>query len=341
MTKRYIVRVCRQWYNLALPYFYEYILLGRTKTLNPLLSAFKASATRSGQPFGWWTKRLDVLLRDGIPKPEQAFCDLAEIMQELPNLEIWNLALSGGSLNNRALPADLFQKAHRCGHSLRVVNFLNRMTVSGNPGVWGTFLDQHPNMRYLTYNPEEEVPLPAAPSLVCVWNPWSYQVDYSLLASRYPNLHMVILDLPQHDTLRLRDPLNQITHLQLLVPPWAIVTFTQELRLLKQIFSRLNRLEFVFRTMDADISFNQCPLATHITFRSSSHNFSRQNAISIFSTGIPDLCKVIPSLKTVQFMDKADLVSLSQVARQIRAPLTALQEMGLQVVDDEGRQLMF
>ncbi|PPR04205.1 hypothetical protein CVT24_010753 [Panaeolus cyanescens] len=336
VTKRYLVGVCRQWYNLALPYFYEYILLGRTKALNPLLSALRASATQFDQPPGWWTRRLDVHLRDGIPNAEQALHHLSEIMKELPNLEIWTLSLPGGD-NVRSLPTELFEKANCCGHSLRTVIFYTSITLS--PDVWKTFLNHHSNIQYLMYNPAESIPLPATPRLLSIWNPWSYQVETSSLSSQYPNLHTIHLDIPQPRLKQLVGVLNQITHLQLTLLPWAFGSFTDEFELLKKIFPCLKRIDFACTIIDGCFLFEGCPLAEVAGIRSSSHIFRKGDAMSLFSRGFPSLLEANPSLKTIQFTDKADLVSLSRVAGKVRDPLLALQEKGVQVLDDAGGPL--
>ncbi|KAG6835325.1 hypothetical protein H0H93_002678, partial [Arthromyces matolae] len=83
VTKRYVVRVCKQWNEWTMPYLYESLYLGRTKSLSPLKDAVRK--TLDSRP-GYWTKRLDLEIRDRVTL--EAVDLIADIIQHLPNLTI-------------------------------------------------------------------------------------------------------------------------------------------------------------------------------------------------------------------------------------------------------------
>jgi len=103
VTRRYIVRVCKLWHYLALPFLYQRVLLGRSRVIRPLLAAVEESLARHGDedtntPFPMLVRRLDVRMRDNVSDmdedPVVNLLAVAQLVTRLPNLERITIAPS-------------------------------------------------------------------------------------------------------------------------------------------------------------------------------------------------------------------------------------------------------
>jgi hypothetical protein len=127
LTKSRIVRVCRVWYKLAIPYLYEVIIIGRGRTMASLAVALSNSARQGDtqnqvRSIGWWTKRLDLAMRDetsGINAENQ---QLAAIVKCLPNLAIFVNRVSHASYLYKRITASTVEAlVNSCKFSLRTM----------------------------------------------------------------------------------------------------------------------------------------------------------------------------------------------------------------------------
>lgn len=99
ITKRYIVRVCKQWHALGMPLLYQSIVVGKARALDPLLDILRRSQDSIGSgddrdcshPLGWWTRRFDLLLPKNVPLEGKAVKNIDEIISLLSNLSIFVL----------------------------------------------------------------------------------------------------------------------------------------------------------------------------------------------------------------------------------------------------------
>ena len=151
VTKRYLVRVCKQWYILATPFgilpflidgyplmslfflraLYETIIIGRGRTLSSLCSTLADSkrkidhSSNDHHHLGWYTKRLDVAMRDqGCQGAASELDFLAEAIQCLPNLTIVMFSVRAPRYIKHPLPTSIMQAlADTCGPTLRIVDF--------------------------------------------------------------------------------------------------------------------------------------------------------------------------------------------------------------------------
>lgn len=83
-TKRSVVRVCKDWNDLAKRFLYEGIYLGRAKTAGKIVEVL------DGSGFGGaleWTKRLDLAIQNAH-EDENEFGPVLRVVRSLPNLEI-------------------------------------------------------------------------------------------------------------------------------------------------------------------------------------------------------------------------------------------------------------
>ncbi|KAF8154539.1 hypothetical protein B0H34DRAFT_527346 [Crassisporium funariophilum] len=166
ITKRYIVRVSRSWYGLASRFLYEYILLGRGTVLAPLCDGITKRASGEKEtyyPVGWWTKRLDVVMRDDIKDLEGLMDTLAEIISRLPNLRVLLFGITGRGyhypqselighyspwsvfIGHLHLPGNVLRAANSCRDTLTYVNWSNTICTP-HISDWTSFLENHPRL---------------------------------------------------------------------------------------------------------------------------------------------------------------------------------------------------
>ncbi|KAF9481754.1 hypothetical protein BDN70DRAFT_991646 [Pholiota conissans] len=152
VTRRSLVLVSKAWYILASPFLYEYILLGRGKAVLPLLLGMQRSKEAVGGdtvcPIGWWTKRLDVNLRDSTDKPRADIDALGNIMTHLPNLRVLTFSITGHRYQRTLSPKVLWSVS--CRDTLKFVHFYTTCLPSAE--AWTVFLQNHPNLESLNLN---------------------------------------------------------------------------------------------------------------------------------------------------------------------------------------------
>ena len=129
VTKRYLVRVCKQWWYLATPYLYRAIYIGRSRCLLSLRSTFQKYAKGEGviagvQHLGSWTQRLDVVIRDRpIDDPNADAERLADIIGYLPNLAIFSSAIASVAYANTFMPLRVLHALEGIASPLRVLDW--------------------------------------------------------------------------------------------------------------------------------------------------------------------------------------------------------------------------
>ncbi|OJA19897.1 hypothetical protein AZE42_07025 [Rhizopogon vesiculosus] len=100
VTKRSLVRVCKQWWHLATPFLYRSIIIGRGRCLASLASALALSTGGKGvlpgeRPLGSYTERLDIAMRDHRYAHMGGDLELlAEVIRLLQNLAIVSVDVS-------------------------------------------------------------------------------------------------------------------------------------------------------------------------------------------------------------------------------------------------------
>ncbi|KAI6123169.1 hypothetical protein EDD16DRAFT_1725320 [Pisolithus croceorrhizus] len=98
VTKRYLVRVCRQWWHIAIRHLYRAIYIGRARSLSSLCNTLEKYAAGKGtvagaEPLGQWTQRLDVAVRDRSARPDMDAQHCANLVKRLPNLAIVSIRM--------------------------------------------------------------------------------------------------------------------------------------------------------------------------------------------------------------------------------------------------------
>ncbi|KAF9239113.1 hypothetical protein BU15DRAFT_47100 [Melanogaster broomeanus] len=130
LTKRCLVRVCKQWWHLATPYLYQSIYIGRARCLASLCSTLMHSAAGKGtfegtrRPLGACAQRLDVAIRDHAVYPEAEFDSLARVIACLPNLTIVSFAPTS-TYCGFGIPDSILDALQCSASSLRVLDWTN------------------------------------------------------------------------------------------------------------------------------------------------------------------------------------------------------------------------
>ena len=102
ITKRYVVRVCKQWNALATPFLYESLPISGNKSLSILSSTLLASrrhvlqafgnGEENEKPLGWWTRRLDIYCSDYwdlfASDAEEYICSAIRCLPNLTTLNV-------------------------------------------------------------------------------------------------------------------------------------------------------------------------------------------------------------------------------------------------------------
>ena len=128
VTKRYLVRVCKQWWHLARRYLYQAVYIGRVRCLLSLCNTLKKYAAGDGTvpgvySLGSWTQRLDVVIRDQSIDFDAECEYLADIIRSLPNLTIVSFAITSDSFKKTPVPVSIFLALRCNASSLRVLDW--------------------------------------------------------------------------------------------------------------------------------------------------------------------------------------------------------------------------
>ncbi|KDR79438.1 hypothetical protein GALMADRAFT_154336 [Galerina marginata CBS 339.88] len=217
VTRRYIIRVSKAWYEMASPLLNEYILLRRGRSTFLLRDAMEASRrlseTNGGErPIGWWTKRLDVLMRDDGTTtdfdPYLVLDAVADIIACLPNLRILTFFVIGNGYAVKKIVAGLPSKvlcSLCCRESLKVVHWYNGILL---PKVddWTSFLQNHPYLesvhcdKWPDISPNTNLKLP---SLKIVYPAYKYhhKSHYDFMHLELPAVRFAVYDKCNMDLL--------------------------------------------------------------------------------------------------------------------------------------------
>ena len=146
-TKLSLVRVCRAWMELASPFLYENIVIGRGRYLLSICSVLEVSS-RDNRFLGHCTKRLDVALRDSARSVDEELSLIADIIRFLPNLEVVTFSVSSPPYTRDDYSPHLALHAltSTCAHSLRYIHWF-RDTLAPAAGDLYALLRKTPNLR--------------------------------------------------------------------------------------------------------------------------------------------------------------------------------------------------
>ncbi|KAH6919169.1 hypothetical protein BKA70DRAFT_1249464 [Coprinopsis sp. MPI-PUGE-AT-0042] len=148
ITKIRVVRVCKDWYSIGVPFLYEHIVLKTCERIPRYTSYMSQPSVIDPMlgPLGRHTKRLDIGIKDFVPLSGASTVQL--LLQQLPNLRAFVAAACKVTINALdALPSSL--EYFECRDE-------DSNTQNLPPEAWGSFLTSHPNLRCTVIPPLDE-----------------------------------------------------------------------------------------------------------------------------------------------------------------------------------------
>ncbi|KAF6744144.1 hypothetical protein DFP72DRAFT_1078989 [Ephemerocybe angulata] len=149
ITKRYIVRVCREWYAIGMPFLYEHVSITRPRHVHQLSETLSKTMTRGevNEPlaFGCFVKRLDLTaaaLDSVVWSDEGCGTSLRQVLDLTPNLVTLNMPSTSSLLRQiEQIPRAVIP-------GLRNLNWTSTGTSSksGYQVFQTEFLDSHPHI---------------------------------------------------------------------------------------------------------------------------------------------------------------------------------------------------
>jgi hypothetical protein len=129
VTKRSLVRVCRQWWLLAIPFLYKSIFIGRGRCLSSLAITLALSVGGKGvlpgtRPLGSYTKRLDIAMRDNsLANSDEDLDLLAEVIRHLQNLAVVSVDVPTSWYTSPEMPDTVMDALACAGSSLKIIDW--------------------------------------------------------------------------------------------------------------------------------------------------------------------------------------------------------------------------
>lgn len=344
VTKRYLVRVCKHWNSMATPYLYESLVLGRSKVLNKLCHALKVSDERGSssdhvRPFGWWTKRLDVVMRDMSSESigDELDC-LSELVQRLPNLTILTFCATAPQLLRVILPPALLQ--HLSRSNIQAISWRNNTLTPGTED-WYDFLVNSPQLRAIHF-----------PDVIthCKWSPrltlpslraLLVRRQSDVLEAELPSLRQLTIDVAPSTPW---DPLLQnhgtnLETMQLCFRFHSLISPT--LARLASSCPNLSRLDISVSSWELfGCGVDDCNITIPPTVKTlgiqSMLKQSPKRFYKCLFRGLQDM-KISPPLKVVQLIDTGNAADLCLRHQRILAGgLEMLRGRGLELRDTAG-----
>ncbi|KAK7438392.1 hypothetical protein VKT23_018006 [Stygiomarasmius scandens] len=209
-TKRRLLLVCKDWKDLATPFLYEHLVLENCHTLPLLFRTLSSSRHKSlsdsrvGNPVGWWTKRLDVFLRDDdVVSDVDATRKTGDILFYLPNVA--TITFCAGDYWNYNLPPTFISALQKIGSNIRVLNWQS-LGFSPKLGTHHFTFTSTPNLtslqlHWLAFTGNPVLSLPVLPrlqslSLVRVNDPIIFSTSLEepmLMTNLFPSLTQIKL----------------------------------------------------------------------------------------------------------------------------------------------------
>lgn len=343
-----MIRVCKNWYSSAIRFLYEAVFLGRGKSLASLCEGLKRShrplieSVTGELPLGWWTKRLDVAMRDSTNDSKADMVLVGSIVAMLPNLSILTFDVHGhGYFSSNGgvgtLPNSILQSTPP--ENLNVVYWYSP-NVTPTAEDWLEFLSSRPHLRSISdlawgdYLPRANAD-PNLPSLTSLHLSRSSSVGY------FSHLELPHL---QHFTYRANyDPAQN------LVPFFQnhganLMSFTADCRasewdmlpLISETCPNLISLELAMDDWSSlpDNRSALPPIRTmKLACRRPQHGRRLYRRLFDF---IIDAMTVCPTLKTIRFSNERSICNLNKHLRVLQGQLEILSEAGVTLENAEG-----
>lgn len=343
ITKRHLVRVCKQWNGWAMPFLYESIFLGRGRSLPALRDVLIRAFQKAGTPdevlsLGWWTKRLDLALRDMGRTETEVGC-ISDIIGCLPNLSIINFAITALQFQQHVKRDELTSSILRSFPSSNLSK-LRAVTCEGraffpDPDDWHAFLAGAVNIRALrcpNVGTDQRTPRVSLTSLEALAS------DDGDSLGELPSLRHLIADaLP--NTRSLFESLGSNLQVVQLHFFSTQPTVAHLLALLSGCCPKLSRLDISVTTWDfvgCQVGELVLPTTIRVFGLQNTSKQSRSQGYRNLFLGLEHM-RYGSALDYIQLIDRGNVADLCQKhPRALARGLEMLERKGLELRDQEN-----
>ena len=363
VTARALVRVCKQWWHLAIPDLYRSVYIGRARCLSSLSSTLVRSAAGNGtlvstRPLGEHTQRLDIAIRDHAENPDAEFDSLATLITCMPHLAIVSFAITlnyaGSHIPNNVLDA----LQHSAG-SLRVLDWSSTRPEPCAIRIVGLLAKctqlRILNCPRLVWSRELQhggIPPTVTTLRVHALIPVQIAIAYDHLPHFDPNtarrpgptaLQELILEL-NRDLHHWEDLLHvysdQLFSVQLYVPRLYSIDVHDHVQLLTRTCPRLRSLTITAEHFSCFIRPLVFPSIAYLGLRFTQAQSPKTDFEVLFAL-LEDLRSSVPSLQVVQLLNEHNVQCLLKTHTKlaVRALQPFIEAAPFRVEDKEGSLL--
>lgn len=346
-TRSNLSRVNKAWYAMAAPFLFEYIHLANGRKIPFLCEAVlrsKDAAVSNGKmcSLGWWTKRLDLSMREPNKNVLDTVAQLASMLACFPNLRILTLSPTGHGYNDKIYTA--FDSLSAPG-SLKAIHL--RTTLSCPLDRWTNILERHPALQSIWgpgyVNIKNKIVLKSLIALRPCLPPPTPTDSVQIVASHLPSLCCLS---GYYNSLPFRDKFLQMVRTQLTILDLERVSYD--------------------RPLSAILTWADCPNLTQINIRTwgwaefqddDARSLSRSKSLKtlglhIHQVQIPAkemrrlLENVFPlfgssSIRTIRFIHRHNVMALRRHNPQLLADgVQRLANLGVALKDHDDRPLL-
>ena len=363
ITKRALVRVCKKWWHLAIPYLYQSVYIGRARCLSSLSSALMHSAAGRGtivsaRPLGEYTQRLDIAIRDHAVNADTDSAWLAAVITHMPHLAIVSFTIAT-NYTGADLPNNILDALHYSAASLRVLDWSStplepsasrimdlltkctQLRILNCPRlVWSRELDHGgipPTLTTLRLHAIIPVQIAAT------YNHLLPNFDPNTVCRPGPTaLQELILDLnrdPYHWEDLLRVYSSQLVSVQFYIPSILPINVEDHMELLTRVCPGLRRLTITSERFSSFIRPNRLvfPSITYLGLRATRTQSKKPDFEMLFAF-LEELRSSVPSLQAVQLLNECNLQCLLNTHTKfvVRALQPFMEATPFRVEDKEG-----
>jgi hypothetical protein len=300
----------------------------------------------NGHLLGWWTKRLDVAMRDNGDDIESELESLSQIIQSLPNLNILIFRVTTPEYQYILLPDTFLHHLSRSAKpNLQAIAWYTDACIP-DPHQWHAFLVSMPPIRTLScvyMKPHSDTSLPALPELrtFCIPHHRSLLPN---LTTPIPSLRHLIFCAYNLGDVGWKMFLQTYGQQLEVVRVHVIREFgvSQFLDTISQSCTKLHRLDIAIRTWRA-LNLSQDELSLPASIHTFGIYCLQPQAPK---TGYKELfsalrnMKVGPAFKVIQLLRENNVRDLCEHHRQLLLTnMPKLKELGFEVLDHEGQAL--
>ncbi|KAF8129228.1 hypothetical protein EV363DRAFT_1338150 [Boletus edulis] len=364
VTTRALVRVCKQWWHLAIPYLYRSVYIGRARCLSSLSGTLVRSATGKGtlvatRPLGEYTQRLDIAIRDHAENAQAELDSLAALIMCMHHLAIVSFSITSNYAPSD-LPSNILDALQHSAASLRVLDWSStRLEPSASRIV--DLLAKCTQLRILNcprlvWSKELEhgcIPPTVTTLRLHALIPVQIVSAYKHLLPHFdPNtvrcpgptaLQELILDLNRdlyHWKAFLHVYSDQLVSIQLYVPTLYSINVDGHLQLLARTCPRLRRLTITSDRFSSFIRPHPHPIFPSIAYlglRATRTQSPRPDFETLFAL-LLELRSSVPSLQVVQLLNEHNLQCLLKTHTKfaVRALQPFMDASPFRVEDRDG-----